>query len=274
MNKQQKNLNAISSLQGKLTKENKAYMRKLHAYLILASAFHEQEERATELLLSIYQDVLDAQADGQSAEDFLGKDSKQMADELLSDLPPIRWHYGLRLTGLISLVYISWFFLGLFGVTGEMVLEWRGLLCDLLLALILPSSAFFILKNLVYERSKIKSYLLMGTWGLSFVGLIVLRFWISRQFYEGISLPLWASLLIILGIAAGLFYYRSKSAIVDTLIPAYVLTVLSGYSQVIASQLGYGPHDWTGWLPLLFMVLAFFSTLTGTFFLLKKENMG
>ena len=53
MNKQQEHLNAISSLQGRLTKENKAYMRKLHAYLILESAFHEQEERATELLLSI-----------------------------------------------------------------------------------------------------------------------------------------------------------------------------------------------------------------------------
>ncbi|AER19821.1 DUF1129 domain-containing protein [Streptococcus suis] len=274
MNKQQKKLNAISSLQRMLTKENKAYMRKLHAYLMLASAFHEQGERATELLLSIYQDVLDAQADGQSAEDFLGKDSKQMADELLSDLPPIRWYYGLRLTGLISLVYISWFFLGLFGVTGEMVLEWRGLLCDLLLALILPSSAFFILKNLVYERSKIKFYLLMGMWGLSFVGLVGLRFWISRQFYESLPLPLWASLLVILGVAAGLFYYRSKSAIVDTLIPAYVLTVLSGFSQLLASQFGYGPQDWTGWLPLLFMVLAFFSTLAGTFFLLKKENMG
>ncbi|WP_029743453.1 DUF1129 domain-containing protein [Streptococcus suis] len=274
MDKQQKNLNAISGLQGRLTKENKAYMRKLHAYLMLASAFHEQEERATELLLSIYQDVLDAQADGQSAEDFLGKDSKQMADELLSDLPPIRWYYGLRLTGLISLVYMSWFFLGVFGVSGEMVVEWQGLLCDLLIALILPSSAFFILKNLVYEPSKIKSYLMMGTWGVSFVVLIVLRFWISRQFFEGMSMPLWSSLLVILGIAVGLFYYRSKLALVDTLIPAYVLTVLSGFSQLLASQFGYGPQDWTGWMPLLFMVLAFFSTLAGTFFLLKKENMG
>ncbi|HHT7667912.1 TPA: hypothetical protein ACT2F6_000819 [Streptococcus suis] len=51
MNKQQKKLNAISSLQRMLTKENKRYMRKLHAYLMLASAFHEQEERATELLV-------------------------------------------------------------------------------------------------------------------------------------------------------------------------------------------------------------------------------
>ncbi|MEG3265182.1 hypothetical protein [Streptococcus suis] len=271
MDKQQKNLNAISGLQGKLTKENKAYMRKLHGYMILASAFHEQEKRATELLLSIHQDVLDAQTDGQSAEEFLGKDSKQMADELLSDLPPIRWYYGLRLTGLISLVYMSWFFLGVFGVSGEMVVEWQGLLCDLLIALILPSSAFFILKNLVYERSKIKTYLLMGMWGLSFVGLIILRFWISRQFYEGVPLPLWSSLLVILGIAAGLFYYRSKLALVDTLIPAYVLTVLSGFSQLLASQFGYGPQDWTGWLPLIFMFLALITTLVGTFFILKKE---
>lgn len=271
MNKQQKNLNAISSLQRMLTKENKAYMRKLHGYMILASAFHEQEKRATELLLSIHQDVLDAQTDGQSAEEFLGKDSKQMADELLSDLPPIRWYYGLRLTGLISLVYMSWFFLGVFGVSGEMMVEWQGLLCDLLIALILPSSAFFILKNLVYERSKIKSYLMMGTWGVSFVVLIVLRFWISRQFFEGMSMPLWSSLLVILGIAVGLFYYRSKLALVDTLIPAYVLVVISGLSQVIAAQFGYGPRDWTGWLPLIFMFLALITTLVGTFFILKKE---
>lgn len=273
MNKQQENLNAISNLKGKLTKENKVYMRKLHGYLILASAFHEQEAEATELLLSIYQDVLDAQEEGQSAEDFLGKDSKQMADELLSDLPPIRWYYGLRLTGFMALIYIGWFFLGEFGVTGNMTLEWRGLLCDLLIGLVLPSSAFFILKNLVYEPSKIKANLVMGTWGIVFFGLIGLRFWISRQFFEGLALPLWASFLVLLGIAVGIWYYRTKSPIVYVFVPAYVLTVLSGFSQVIASQFGYGPQDWTGWLPLVFMGMAFITTLAGIYFLLKKEQV-
>ena len=155
-----------------------------------------------------------------------------------------------------------------------MILEWRSLLCDFLLALILPSSAFFILKNLVYEGSTVKYYFLMGTWGLSFVGLIILRFWISRQFYEGVPLPLWVSILILLGIAVGIWYYRKKSPIVSVFVPAYLLTVLSGFSQMTASQFGYGPRDWTGWLPLIFMVLGLFSTLAGTFFLLKKENMG
>lgn len=154
-----------------------------------------------------------------------------------------------------------------------MILEWRSLLCDFLLALILPSSAFFILKNLVYERSKIKSYLLMGMWGLSFVGLIVLRFWISRQFYEGVSLPLWASILVLLGIAVGIWYYCTKSPIVYVFVPAYVLTALSAFSQVIASQFGYGPQDWTGWLPLVFMGIAFITTFAGTYFLLKKEQV-
>ena len=155
-----------------------------------------------------------------------------------------------------------------------MILEWRSLLCDFLLALILPISAFFIIKNLVYEGSTIKYYFLMGCRGLVLWGLVGLRFWISRQFYEGVPLPLWVSILILLGIAVGIWYYRKKSPIVSVFVPAYLLTVLSGFSQMTASQFGYGPRDWTGWLPLIFMVLALFSTLAGTFFLLKKENMG
>lgn len=154
-----------------------------------------------------------------------------------------------------------------------MILEWRSLLCDFLLALILPSSAFFIIKNLVYEGSSIKYYFLMGLGGLVLWGLVGLRFWISRQFYEGVPLPLWVSILILLGIAAGIWYYRKKSSIVYVFVPAYLLTVLSGFSQVTASQFGYGTGNWTGWLPLIFMVLGLFSTLIGAFSLLKKKNV-
>ena len=134
-----------------------------------------------------------------------------------------------------------------------------------------PALLFFILKNLVYEGSTIKYYFLIECRGLVLWGLVGLRFWISRQFYEGVPLPLWISILILLGIAVGIWYYRKKSPIVYVFVPAYLLTVLSGFSQVAASQFGYGPRDWTGWLPLIFMVLGLFSTLIGAFFLLKKE---
>lgn len=272
MNTHQMNLNQITYFQAFLTKENKAYMNRLRSYLILASSFHRQEEKVAELLVSIYQDVLEAQEHGQSAEEFLGKDSKQLADQLLSDLPPLRWYYGLRLTGTLSLLYLGWLFLGHFGAYGFMELEWRGFLCDLLLGLLLPSSAFFILKSLVYEPSKLKAGLVMGAWGLLFVGTVGLRFWISQQFYEGITLPLWVSVLILLGIAAGIWYYRMDKVIKYTMIPAYVCLVLSGFSQVIASQFGYGPRDWTGWLPLIFMGISFLSTIIGVTVILKKDR--
>ena len=110
-----------------------------------------------------------------------------------------------------------------------------------------------------------------GLWGLVLWGLVGLRFWISRQFYEGVPLSLWVSILILLGIAVGIWYYRKTSPIVYVFVPAYLLTVLSGFSQVTASQFGYGPRDWTGWLPFIFIVLGLFSTLIGAFSLLKKR---
>ena len=83
MNKQMIYRKQIEEIEEQLSKENKAYMGRVNGYMVIASIFHRKEEAVTAQLLSIYQDVLDAQKDGLSAEEFLGKDSKQMADELL-----------------------------------------------------------------------------------------------------------------------------------------------------------------------------------------------
>lgn len=96
-------------------------------------------------------------------------------------------------------------------------------------------------------------------------------FGLAVSFMKEFPLPLWVSILILLGIAAGIWYYRKKSSIVYVFVPAYLLIVLSGFSQVTASQFGYGPRDWTGWLPFIFIVLGLFSTLIGAFSLLKKR---
>ncbi|MFX3914366.1 hypothetical protein ACJBW7_10920, partial [Streptococcus suis] len=61
----------------------------IYGFFLIASVFHSQEEPVNALLFSSYQYVLEAQNDGLSAEDFLGKDRKQMADDLHSYLPPI-----------------------------------------------------------------------------------------------------------------------------------------------------------------------------------------
>ena len=89
MSKQMEYRKQIEVIESQLIKENKEYMGRINGYMMIASVFHRQEEAVTAQLLSIYQDVLEAQKDGLSAEEFLGKDSKQMADDLLNYLPPI-----------------------------------------------------------------------------------------------------------------------------------------------------------------------------------------
>lgn len=101
MSKQMEYRKQIEVMESQLIKENKEYMGRINGYMMIASVFHRQEEAVTAQLLSIYQDVLEAQKDGLSAEEFLGKDSKQMADDLLSYLPPIGVKEVGRLAGLV-----------------------------------------------------------------------------------------------------------------------------------------------------------------------------
>ena len=107
MSKQMEYRKQIEVIESQLIKENKEYMGRINGYMMIASVFHRQEEAVTAQLLSIYQDVLEAQKDGLSAEEFLGKDSKQMADDLLNYLPPIGVKEVGSLAGLVWVVYVG-----------------------------------------------------------------------------------------------------------------------------------------------------------------------
>ena len=91
----------------------------------------------TAQLLSIYQDVLEAQKTGFSAEEFLGKDNKQMADDLLNYLPLIGVKEVGRLAGLVWVVYVGSQFLMEFAGSGTVQFNWLELVCDSLLAFLL-----------------------------------------------------------------------------------------------------------------------------------------
>ncbi|MFI3088187.1 hypothetical protein [Streptococcus sp. 2022WUSS037] len=67
MSKQMEYRKQIEVIESQLTKENKEYMGRINGYMMIASVFHRQEEAVTAQLLSIYQDVLEAQKDGLSA---------------------------------------------------------------------------------------------------------------------------------------------------------------------------------------------------------------
>lgn len=75
-----------AELQEHLTKENKKYYGKLLVYIRIMSLIRD-EKKSEEMLLEILEDILEGQEHGQSAEYYLGKNPKQVADNIIKELP-------------------------------------------------------------------------------------------------------------------------------------------------------------------------------------------
>ena len=75
-----------ANLQKQLQGANKQYYEDLLVYVHLNS-MGKNERQKEEMLLGILQDILEAQQNGMSAQDYFGKAPQPIADELLKQLP-------------------------------------------------------------------------------------------------------------------------------------------------------------------------------------------
>lgn len=167
MNKQKDSVNKIieqnNQLREKLREENKKYYEQLLVYIRSAGLFYDDYE-VENLLLQILQDIISAQEDGQSAEEFFGKSPQLAADELIHNLGKSSRKEILKLAGLIF--GISSFFELLSALASPdrginlLVLIIYGLLSFLFVEIV-----FFIIHKSIYTkiiRGKVASFLF--TW--------------------------------------------------------------------------------------------------------------
>ncbi|KPN83729.1 Uncharacterized protein RZ76_04960 [Apilactobacillus kunkeei] len=75
-----------NELREKLNPENKKYYENLLLY-IRAKAVFQKEEDVETTLLEILNDLIEAQNNGQDAEDYFGKNPEQLASEIIDNLP-------------------------------------------------------------------------------------------------------------------------------------------------------------------------------------------
>ncbi|MGB7459654.1 MAG: hypothetical protein WA887_02130, partial [Carnobacterium jeotgali] len=75
-----------ASLQDSLTKENEKYYGNLLIYIRTMAVFRDVK-KSEELLLEVLRDILDAQEQGFSAEEYFGENPKKVADEIIKQLP-------------------------------------------------------------------------------------------------------------------------------------------------------------------------------------------
>lgn len=75
-----------AELQEKLEQPNKDYYGNLLVYIRIMS-FIRDEKKSEELLLEILEDIVEGQSKGISAEQYLGANPKQVADDIIKELP-------------------------------------------------------------------------------------------------------------------------------------------------------------------------------------------
>jgi hypothetical protein len=174
-NSVEKIINLNNQLREKLNNENKEYYEQLLLYIRSAGLFYDDYE-IENLLLQILQDIISAQNDSQSAEDFFGKSPQVAADELIHNLGKCSKKQTLKLVMLIF--GISFFFTILSTLTAPdkginiLVLILNGLLSFLIVGIV-----FFIIHKSVYTKiikGKIASFVVLWVFCVLIIGSFVL----------------------------------------------------------------------------------------------------
>lgn len=142
---------AMNQLEEKLDPQNKEYFTNLRVYMELSSILTD-EKAMTEQLYQMNIDFLDAQEEGISAKDFFGNSPKEMADELLKQLPKMNKMQFLKNVGVVALIFWVIRLIGDFSSSEPIIINPLVYLFDLLLGLGLVSLFLEYIRKSIYQK--------------------------------------------------------------------------------------------------------------------------
>ena len=216
-----------AELQEHLTKENKKYYGNLLVYIRVMSLIRD-EKKSEEMLLEILEDILEGQEHGQSAEYYLGKNPKQVADNIIKELP-INVIDTIKIIisslGIVCLMKL----IPIFASFEEYIDIGNFLISGVYLVFLVIALLLFMGYCLYRYESKIMNIILSLFFG---VGLVVF-FLLSFQLNTGLQVRLSNNLgifliLLALLIISYLFNKTNEKQIWIPLIPPIVISAIAG----------------------------------------------
>lgn len=215
-------IKANNLLRKKLTSENQKYYEDLLTYIRGKSTFNREKD-VEQLLLEILHDLIDAQNNGQNAEDYFGKNPQTIADEILQTLPK-SFFETFKLACYILIGYVLLF------ATPNIVLPTSNLDSGKLIILGTISFVFslvvlWLIGQETYQKNKLiklASYVL-GT--ITFAGIVIGSVFLKTPL--AISLPGWygiGTILVLLTITT--MIYTAERKRLPFLIIVYIFIVI------------------------------------------------
>lgn len=216
-------IKANNLLRKKLTSENQKYYEDLLTYIRGKSTFNREKD-VEQLLLEILHDLIDAQNNGQNAEDYFGNNPQTLADEILQTLPK-SFFETFKLACYILIGYVLLF------ATPNIVLPTSNLDFGKLIILGTISFVFslvvlWLIGQETYQKNKLiklASYVL-GT--ITFAGIVIGSVFLKTPL--AISLPGWygiGTILVLLTITT--MIYTAERKRLPFLIIVYIFIVIN-----------------------------------------------
>ncbi|GIQ69054.1 DUF1129 family protein [Xylanibacillus composti] len=185
----------------RLSKENLEYYNDLLVYTRLS--FHKSEQETEEILSELLDHLLEAQAEGKTAQDIFGDDPKKYAESILGELPRM----AFKEWGMFAVAGIFYFFAASTIITGLFALFMDGsrtyyagtvaikVMLSFPLAMLILYMIMLFLRWFVFSKlNKVAEFLLLWLFGTGSAGLFFVVFFLTPEFGPTVEVPAYAVL--------------------------------------------------------------------------------
>lgn len=201
MNTNKEYLDAMNRLNKEFSAVDQDYFEKLRGYMGMSGLFKE-EIAINRQLYQMHLDFMSAQEDGLSAEEFFGNNPKEMADQLLEEIPRTSFKTLLQYVGIVGVIIWGTRFMSDFNTSTPVVINPALYIFDLVLVFSLIMVLFKVIQVSVYRKTTDKKFewIEATVAGLIFI-LYIIVYLKSEQFIP-VILPLtisqpWSILLFV-----------------------------------------------------------------------------
>lgn len=137
------------------SQEDQVYFQDLWDYFNFAGFLYE-EKALREQVYNLALDFSQAGADGLTAKDYFGLDPKEMADQIIENMPKELTRSVLKYGAIISGIVIFYRLLSDFASQAVLVLKPLVYLTDIILGLLAIGLLFYLLRRLIFAEEKSK----------------------------------------------------------------------------------------------------------------------
>ena len=252
--------------------EDQAYFQDLWDYFNFAGFLYE-EKALREQVYNLALDFSQAGADGLTAKDYFGLDPKEMADQIIENMPKESTRSVLKYGAIISGIVIFYRLLSDFASQAVLVLKPLVYLTDIILGLLAVWMIFYLLRRLIFAEEKSKKAIYVAfvlVLGFYFVGEIVgVRF---LPAFAWLAVPSPWDTLLMTGASGALILWQWKEELGRAFIFPIVAFLVVGFLHRWTLAQGVQNLGMTVLLPTVIIVFGLVIYYWFTIRALKKNR--